>query len=162
MLPGTSFVFQGEIVPNAPADMYAALGKNDQKIYVVPSENMVVVRMGNTAGLSLFAVSNFDNELWARISNLECTTGITEQAANNKATIYPNPATNSLTISFNKPLAKSFVLELYSYSGELIYGEVLVEGSTNYQLNIGTQPSGIYIYKVQTEKGYITGKVVLK
>ncbi|HRI60579.1 MAG TPA: serine hydrolase domain-containing protein [Saprospiraceae bacterium] len=37
MLPGLQFVLQGQAIPNAPDDMYAALGKNDQKIHVVPS-----------------------------------------------------------------------------------------------------------------------------
>jgi CubicO group peptidase (beta-lactamase class C family) len=163
MLPGTSLVFQGEIVPNAPADMYAALGKNDQKIYVVPSENMVVVRMGNSAELSLFAVSNFDNELWARVSTLECSgTGVNETTAQPTVSLYPNPTANNLTISFSTPLTKSSIIELYNFNGQLIYGEVLVEGSTTYNLNIGTQPSGIYIYKVQTDAGYVTGKVVIE
>ncbi|MBL7745562.1 MAG: serine hydrolase [Chitinophagaceae bacterium] len=37
MLPAVQFVFSGMLVPNAPADMFSALGKNDQKVYVVPS-----------------------------------------------------------------------------------------------------------------------------
>jgi hypothetical protein len=35
---------------SAPNDMYMALGKNDQKIYVIPSKNMVV-RMGDAADM---------------------------------------------------------------------------------------------------------------
>jgi CubicO group peptidase (beta-lactamase class C family) len=70
MLPATQLTFNGSIAPNAPADMYAALGKNDQKIYVVPSQNVVVIRMGNASGTSLFAVSNFDNELWGKLKVL--------------------------------------------------------------------------------------------
>lgn len=70
MLPATQITFNGSIAPNAPADMYAALGKNDQKIYVVPSQNVVVIRMGDASGLSLFAVSNFDNELWGKLKIL--------------------------------------------------------------------------------------------
>jgi hypothetical protein len=55
------------MVPNGPADMYAALGKNDQKIYVVPSQNLVVIRMGEAAGNLQLAVSSFDNELWGKL-----------------------------------------------------------------------------------------------
>lgn len=67
MLPSTQFIFSGYIAPNAPADMYAALGKNDQKVYVVPSQNLVVIRMGETAGNVHLAVSSFDNELWGKL-----------------------------------------------------------------------------------------------
>ncbi|MGJ8592346.1 MAG: serine hydrolase domain-containing protein [Aquaticitalea sp.] len=67
-LPQTQIEFQGELIPNAPADMYAALGKNDQKIYVVPSKKLVVIRMGDAADDSNFALSDFDNVLWQKIN----------------------------------------------------------------------------------------------
>ncbi len=67
MLPGLQVQFSNNLTPNAPADMYAALGKNDQKIYVVPSQNVVIIRMGESAGNVQFAVSSFDNELWGKL-----------------------------------------------------------------------------------------------
>lgn len=70
MLPGSQTSFTGSIVPNAPAEMYAAMGAADQRIYVVPSKKLVIVRMGeasNPANPS-FAVSGFDNELWQKIN----------------------------------------------------------------------------------------------
>lgn len=69
-LPTTQVEFTGELIPNAPADMYAGLGKNDQKIYVVPSKNLVVIRMGEVANPdnSSFGLSGFDNELWQKIN----------------------------------------------------------------------------------------------
>ena len=69
-LPQSQFEFQGKLIPNAPNDMYAALGKNDQKIYIVPSKKLVIVRMGNAADSENFALSSFDNELWAKINAL--------------------------------------------------------------------------------------------
>lgn len=70
MLPTVQFVFSGMLVPNAPADMYLALGKNDQKIYVVPSQKLVVIRMGESAGNVQLAVSSFDNELWGKLKTV--------------------------------------------------------------------------------------------
>jgi len=69
-LPQTQLEFPGELIPNAPADMYAALGKNDQKIYIVPSKKLVVIRMGDAADGENFALSSFDNDLWAKINAL--------------------------------------------------------------------------------------------
>lgn len=69
-LPGLQFNFSGSLVPNAPADMYAALGKNDQKIYVVPSQGLVIIRMGESAGNSQLALSSFDNELWGKLRSV--------------------------------------------------------------------------------------------
>ena len=69
-LPQTQLKFNGPLVPNAPVDMYSALGKNDQKIYVVPSKKLVIVRMGDAADDSNFALSSFDNALWAKVNAL--------------------------------------------------------------------------------------------
>jgi CubicO group peptidase (beta-lactamase class C family) len=70
MLPGTQIIFQGTLVPNAPADMYAAMGAADQRIYVVPGKKMVVIRMGDASDPANpnFAVSGFDNQLWEKIN----------------------------------------------------------------------------------------------
>ena len=69
-LPQSQIQFPGELIHNAPDDMYAALGKNDQKIYVVPSKKLVVIRMGDAADDQNFALSNFDNALWEKINAL--------------------------------------------------------------------------------------------
>ena len=69
-LPQSQTQFDGALIPNAPNDMYCALGRGDQKIYVVPSKKLVVVRMGAAANNTNFALSNFDNDLWAKINQL--------------------------------------------------------------------------------------------
>lgn len=69
-LPQTQLVFKGSLVPSGPIDMYMALGKNDQKIYVIPSKNMVVVRMGEAADNANLALSDFDEVLWSKIKAL--------------------------------------------------------------------------------------------
>lgn len=67
MLPQTQFVFSGSLIPAAPADLFAALGKNDQKVYVVPSQKLVVIRVGESAGNVQLALSSFDTELWGKL-----------------------------------------------------------------------------------------------
>ncbi|EDP95432.1 serine hydrolase [Kordia algicida OT-1] len=69
-LPQTQLEFSGELIPNAPQDMFCALGKNDQKIYIVPSKDLVIVRMGNAADDDNFALSDFDNVFWGKINTL--------------------------------------------------------------------------------------------
>lgn len=72
MLPGGQAEYEGTLIPNAPADMYAAMGASDQRIYVIPSKNMVVIRMGDASDPAnpSFAVSGFDNALWQKIKAL--------------------------------------------------------------------------------------------
>jgi CubicO group peptidase (beta-lactamase class C family) len=69
-LPQSQLQLPGSIIPNGPADMFMALGKNDQKIYVIPSKKMVVIRMGDAADTVNMALSDFDDVLWQKISAL--------------------------------------------------------------------------------------------
>ena len=71
-LPQSQLQFNGSLIPTGPNDMFMALGKNDQKIYVIPSKKMVVIRMGDVANPEnpTFALSGFDEELWTKISAL--------------------------------------------------------------------------------------------
>jgi CubicO group peptidase (beta-lactamase class C family) len=52
---------KGPLIPTAPPDLIAALGAVDRKLYVVPSLDLVVTRLGNNAGPA------FQNEFWKLI-----------------------------------------------------------------------------------------------
>jgi CubicO group peptidase (beta-lactamase class C family) len=69
MVPGGQTVYPGTLVPNAPVDMFAGMGAADQRVYVIPSKKMVVIRMGDASDPAnpSFAVSGFDNALWQKI-----------------------------------------------------------------------------------------------
>jgi CubicO group peptidase (beta-lactamase class C family) len=53
----------GPLIPAAPADLVAALGALDRKLYVVPSKKLLVVRMGAAT-----PDKDFDQQLWLRLS----------------------------------------------------------------------------------------------
>lgn len=67
-LPSSQFQFNGSIIPSGPNDMFMALGLNDQKIYVIPSKKLVIIRMGNAADNQTAALSDFDEVLWQKIN----------------------------------------------------------------------------------------------
>ena len=67
-VPGSIDQFSGKLIPNAPDDLFAGLGANDKKMYIVPSLKMVVIRLGGDAGTSLLGPSSYDNALWGKIT----------------------------------------------------------------------------------------------
>ena len=69
-LPNLTNQFQGKLIPNAPDDLLAGLGANDQKLYVVTSKKLVVIRMGNSGNEGQLGPSDYDNLLWEKISAL--------------------------------------------------------------------------------------------
>lgn len=69
ILPNTQISIPNSISPSAPADMFAAMGKHGQIINVVPSQNLVVVRMGDSPDTSLVPLT-FQNDLWKKLNEI--------------------------------------------------------------------------------------------
>jgi hypothetical protein len=98
MVPSLQFVFPGMLMPDAPPDMISGLGKNDQLLNVVPSQNLVLVRMGDPAYTSQSVAISFNNEIWQRINLLPCTTGVNDPVQIEGLKVFPNPAGDALTV----------------------------------------------------------------
>ncbi len=69
MLPGLQLSFSGSLSPNAPDDLFAAMGKNGQLINIVPSQGLVVVRMGDNPENALVP-STFQDEMWSKLQEV--------------------------------------------------------------------------------------------
>ncbi|MBL0048639.1 MAG: serine hydrolase [Bacteroidetes bacterium] len=148
MLPQSQFVFQSTLIPNAPADAVAALGKNDQKIYVVPSLDLVVVRMGNSSGIPVYALSNFDNEVWAKLNDVFCgsTVSIEKNNLQTSINIFPNPAQDEIQVFFSTPYAKEIPCKLFNSMGTMVREANLT--TSGQKLWIADLPDGIYVIKI--------------
>lgn len=104
MVPGSQFVFSGQLAPNAPPDMFSALGKNGQQINVVPSLGTVVVRMGNApSGEGAAVAVLFNNELWGYLRNIFCTTTAVAETTWDVRAPYPVPAGYQLHLPSSDP-----------------------------------------------------------
>jgi CubicO group peptidase (beta-lactamase class C family) len=77
MVPGSQFVIPGSYAPAAPADMYAAIGKNGQIISIAPSLGLVVVRMGEAPGDFTEVPFTLCNKIWENLNYVLCNTSIT-------------------------------------------------------------------------------------
>lgn len=70
---GTPTLFDEPLQPNAPADMYSAIGLDGQHISVVPSKGWVMVRQGDFSANGRVGFDLLD-EIWKRIVALETPT----------------------------------------------------------------------------------------
>jgi len=97
-VPGLQFEFQGSFCPDAPNDMFAAMGKNGQFINVVPSQNLVFVRMGNAPDNSLVPFL-LNNDIWKKINRLSCQTAIPDLSEEPfPVRIFPNPSNGEIVL----------------------------------------------------------------
>jgi uncharacterized repeat protein (TIGR03803 family) len=77
--------------------------------------------------------------------------GINNITNNESAKLYPNPNSGEFLIHTSKGSGAS-VIEVYNVPGEMIFSANLPSGQTNCSINLGSQPSGIYFYRVLSDK----------
>jgi CubicO group peptidase (beta-lactamase class C family) len=162
MLPQSQLIFPGELVPNAPSDMFSGMGKNGQFLNIVPSEKLIVIRMGDSPDNS-FVPNLLNNDLWIYLNDVINPLSVVE--ANDfppheysLEQNYPNPFNPSTKIKFSIPLnteQQGLVhIRIYDVLGNeiaVLLNEYMVAG--NYEIifdavskNIS---SGIYFYKLE-------------
>ncbi|AFL85001.1 penicillin-binding protein, beta-lactamase class C [Belliella baltica DSM 15883] len=66
MIPSLQQKFTGPIFPNAPSDMVCGLGRDGQFVCIVPSQNLVLIRMGLDADESLVSFTFLD-QIWGKL-----------------------------------------------------------------------------------------------
>jgi len=96
----------------------------------------------------VFQASSSGFTLWKLTSS---TTGISNVSYNDMFDMYPNPATNELTIINKIPVSK---MDIYDLSGKLQFT------TTSSVINISDLVPGIYFIKIYSEKGISTQKFI--
>jgi CubicO group peptidase (beta-lactamase class C family) len=151
MLPSTQLVFPGQISPAAPMDLIAGLGKNGQYLDVVPSQNLIVIRMGDAPNDDLVPTI-FHNDMWSMLSPLICeATPASEIYSDQEITLYPNPANDQVYINAKEEIARIRVSGL----GGHFYSLNPIPDIGNGKISILTNqlPAGLYILEITDVQG---------
>jgi hypothetical protein len=120
------------------------LGANGQFINVVPSQDLVWVRMGEAPTNDLVPFL-LNDQIWEYINALECQGGLNETARQD-ISIFPNPTTESITISHQNDNSNQLSCSLLDASGREMKSFLLT--GTETQIDISDLKSGIYFVKV--------------
>jgi len=154
MVPGSQIVLPGYLIPNAPADLFAALGKNDQKIYIVPSKKLVIIRQGNSAENVASALSNFDNNLWDYINKLNCESmSLKELELASQINVFPNPANNKINIETSLGITSALITDGLGCSTQIKL--------INHTADISGLSKGFYNLTIITESGLRCNKKLI-
>lgn len=153
MAPQTQYVFQGMLFPNAPADVFAALGKNGQCLNICPSKGIVFVRMGEAPGSALEVPWTYNNEIWQYLNHIMRTTDVKNGLnVRSEFFIYPNPANDYIEInSESYPTSgrscKSEI-EIYNIFGECVMLTETTQATSLQKINIPHLPVGLYFVQI--------------
>jgi CubicO group peptidase (beta-lactamase class C family) len=161
MVPGSQIRFPGSLNPDAPNDMVCAWGKNGQYINVVPSQKLVLIRMGNAPGGSGAAAMSvgFNNDIWKYVNRLPCS-ATTNMVSKTEPWVYPNPIKAGDEISITTPLAQWPML--MDLSGrEIAILSKNPSQNASYTLPNSLLP-GLYILRLNTKQGILDHRLVVE
>ncbi|MEO8734360.1 MAG: serine hydrolase, partial [Flavobacteriales bacterium] len=154
MLPSLQFVFSGPLMPDAPSDMFNGLGKNDQILNVVPSQGLVLVRMGNAAESTNEVSATFDNEIWQYMNALSCNSGIAEPTVSGKLSIYPDPCTDMAQLELPAGSGKAEVSVVDAM------GRIVLFPEDPRHLNVAALPTGMYTVRAVRGGSVFIGRLI--
>jgi CubicO group peptidase (beta-lactamase class C family) len=154
MVPTSQFVFQGAYAPDAPADMFAGIGKNGQILSVSKSKGLVVVRMGNQVSGGEVTLQ-LCNSIWQKLNAVMCNTVQVQKSETLQSaiTIFPNPAQNVLNISTSG-------VNNYSVQITNSIGKVMFNQQNQKSIDISSFPKGFYILSLTSGEQVYTGKFI--
>ncbi len=144
MVPGAQIKIPGSLHPSAPKDMFSALGKNGQFINVIPSQNMVWIRMGENPDSALVPFL-YNDDIWKYINDLACVSSSSKDQSDSIRLafhIYPNPATDYLKIEKIDGIHKTTMCEIRDHLGRLLSLQELNENP--FHINTNHLTCGLY------------------
>lgn len=157
MVPTLQAVFPGSLNPAAPDDMFAALGKDGQIINIVPSMNLVYIRMGNSPGGGGVVSVTFNDTIWQKLNDVFCDVNSVSSIYNAKQLrIFPNPAQNNFTIELPQ---QNFFLEISDVTGRKIYSRK--NSSSTTQIDCSGFSNGIYFVQATDRENVYTQKIII-
>ena len=157
MAPGLQFNFPGWLNPSAPQDLLMALGKNGQMVNVVPSKNLVYIRMGNNPDNSDVPIF-FNDTIWQKLNLLMCQpNSLSAESAKSTIEIYPNPAHNLFFITFSSEANEVRIEDLM---GRTKY-QSAVNSSLPQRMSISTLNwiPGIYVIRIRIQNRWLHQKI---
>jgi CubicO group peptidase (beta-lactamase class C family) len=121
MVPGFQISIPGFLNAHAPADMYAAIGKNGQFINVVPGMGLVYVRMGNAPGQGDVPFL-LNDTIWQKLNGVMCgATGVKKvDLQKNLVEVFPNPGSGVFTVYPMQNVQGLISLKIYDSMGRII------------------------------------------
>ena len=147
MVPGSQIVIPGSYAPQAPADMFAGLGKNGQIVSISRSQGLVFVRMGDAPASSGEITTIFCNQIWQKINDIMCnSTPINEAVLTQIAVkVYPSPARNELYIAHN--FTDQYEIEVIN-----TFGETVIKTRNTNKIDVSHLENGVYYVRISSEK----------
>ena len=168
-LPGSSFIPQAVVwQDNGKDGLY--VGMNYGVFYTdnaigntwtafnngLPNVRINELEINNVEG-KIYAAT-YGRGLWR--SNLYNSTLKVDDFTLNDLSIYPNPASNEINLKWNN--SEDVSIRIYNSLGKLMFYGKKINLFQNFKVDVSSFDSGVYYVKLNSKKGEITKKLILK
>lgn len=151
MIPSSQILFPGKLIPNAPSDMISAMGKGGQFLNIIPSQNLVWIRMGEEPANALVPFL-LNDDIWEYINDLKChSNGLnSKENLNQFVQLQYNAIQNLLSLKSENTIIS---IELYNLKGQIV--KSLNPSNRNASILVSDLQKGLYFIKAYLSNGAV-------
>lgn len=151
MIPSSQILFPGKLIPNAPSDMISAMGKGGQFLNIIPSQNLVWIRMGEEPANALVPFL-LNDDIWEYINDLKChSNGLNSKENSNQfVQLQYNAIQNLLSLKSENTIIS---IELYNLKGQIV--KSLNPSNRNASILVNDLQKGLYFIKAYLSNGAV-------
>lgn len=103
--------------------------------------------------------NGLNNEIWKRLNQVICNTGINDNTKQIVVELFPNPSNGIFRVKINNIEVKNAVFKLYTVNGQKIFEQNLSE-QMNY-IDASRIEKGFYIAKIYCLSGVSIQKILI-
>ncbi len=111
--------------------------------------------------LSMVSDINFDDDQLCEQGKGRKEEKIEKDISSNKISVFPNPASDRITIILDKPFKVKGLFSIYSITGEKIAQFNLTKDTQNFTFDVSLLNSGIYFYEISNKDINHSGKLTI-
>ena len=136
---------------------YRNLNMNDWVSFNTGLPNVIIDELEIQYTAGKLRAATYGRGIWE--SDLNTMTGVNQMNDEQSVSIYPNPASDFLTLSgLHFVSGEKIISEIYNILGEKIIDQPIIKN----KIDIRTVKPGVYVVKIATSKGMITKKFIKK
>ena len=162
LIVGESREMTATIVPADAGNQAILWSVAPDSVVAVDSSGMVrALKSGRAKILATTLEGNFVDSCSVEVQNI--TSAQIVYLHDNLLSVYPNPTSGALHISFSESLKEDSVLDLIDLSGKVVQSSMLEKGGQDYILGLENQIyPGVYLLRISNNKCVILNKIVVK
>jgi uncharacterized protein YjdB len=150
-----SIQISANIAPTSAINKNILWSINDTNLATITQTGLLTAKANGTVIVTATAADGGGAKATKTITISNQTIGINEVNLTNKITVYPNPASNTLTI---KTINNLTIQQLQLLD---ITGKVIAQFNNQTEIDVSAMANGMYLLQIQTLNGSVVKQVVV-